>query len=381
MAEEAEVIEPVVESKPVETTSQDGMSKAFEGFTRKETPKEEPKEEPVAEEPKSEEAPLERLEEEPKAEEPKVEEKPKEEVPVEEPKVEEPKAEEPKEEQPKSETEKLELIDLGKKEEEKPKAEFDYGSFAKELGVEGSTKEDIVEAFKTKSVSTEEKPDTVYSRAEKINSEGGNAMAYLFAEKTKESIAEMSSKELLADRYKEEAKNNEDFNLDDIIDDLGVAEASYRANEHRKTLLSNAEGAQSEIQRETADNKLRTDNGIKDALDRLESVGVFRVSPEDKDIISNDLKTGKLFDEIYYDSDGKKDYKLAAERIFRFRNAERMEAHWKTVHTNNGTKKVIERLGNHDINEPRVSSPQIPNSKEKPSPIGGLIEHFKKEKG
>jgi len=341
--------EPVVET-PVETVST---------------------EEPVVTEPKIEEpvaaeaAP--EVVEEPVVETPEKEAAPVADTPV-EPVVTEPVVDAP-----------IELIDLDESEaaiapNEPTSTDFNYNTLAAELGVEGNTREEIVKAVKSKVEIKHEAADNIYSKAAQIHAEGGDAKSYLFADQTEQRVNAMSEKELLADRYKDYSKNDENFSLDDFIEGKGEAETSVIANQHKQSLLANIADSKDRVQREATANKLKVDNGIKDALSTMDRVGNFAVKQTDKDLIENDLKTGKIFDDIYYDKDGNRSIKNAAEAIFRFRNGERMNAHYQKQAATSATKKVMKKLGNHDIEVPRPTGTQVVETKEKKGAAISLIE-------
>lgn len=358
------------QTPPVDTSDKTGVAAAFTRIMgKKDTP---PVETPPAEAPSDtppeetppETPPLELLEKDtPPTETPPVADTPPETSPPSEapPVADTPPSETPPETPPvKSETEKLELLDLPETPPAPATDTFDYGSLAKEIGVEGSTREEIVKAIKD--TSQPERAQTRYSEAERIENSGGDGMAYLFADKSRKDIEKMSSKELLLDRYKEEAKKD-GFDIDFVIDSKGAEESSFLANEHRASLLRNLDVTQDSISRKAAANKLEVDNGIKHALGNMKGVDGFKLTDADRKTMENDLKTGAIVNEMFYGPDGKKDYAIALENAYRYRNSKKIIEFWKTKSANGATKKVIASLGNHDITNPKPESTGSPNVK------------------
>lgn len=344
-----------------------------------------------------------RVEETPKEEAPAAEAPEQEETPTEEAttvdlnapeQVEETqKTEETPEQETKSEVEKLIDLDNFEKEQkeaikETPTEEVktvDYTGLATRLGVEGKTEDDIVNAIeRIKSEANEKKElnNSVFQKADELYTNGGDWKSFLVSETTRETIENMSSMDLLKDKYKDISKNDENFNLEEYIEERGSADISIQAQDHKKSLLSKLDQEQDRIQRESARQKQEVDNGINDALSRLESVDGFTVSEIEKEAIASDLKSGKAIDDMWFDSEGNKNYTHMAKQVFKLRNYDRIMSYMKSKTASETTRKIVNKMGNQDIMDTKPNrAGDLPSEKPEVAPALSILEDIKSRAG
>lgn len=255
--------------------------------------------------------------------------------------------------------------------EEDAPVEFDYPSLAKDLGLEATTKEDIIkevnaikESSSQKDEATAGLPDNL-KQAIKIAELDGDYLQYLGV--TSVDYNQVDNAILVQDQLANlpsmqlpEGKGVDIEKLAEAMEGMSDLDIEMRGNEIKTHLIAQQDGFKANVQREAQVARDEADKNLRTALDGLEDVRGFKVNGTHKKTLYDAISSGQMVQDLFYGSDGKMDYNKVAKIVFDATYGDKINSFLKQRITTSTKKELLDKLSNKQI-EPKAA--ELPNAK------------------
>jgi hypothetical protein len=271
-------------------------------------------------------------------------------------------------------------------EKEPVKEEAPFLDIAKEFGLEEvKTKDQFVTGLKDKIKKLESREfevekvleDVPESLAEavQIAKEGGDFLEYLKVGSVDYSV--YSDKELLANSLAnyfldEEGKVNES-ELSEYIDSMPEKQVQIEADKVRKSLDIAKQQTKDRIIASANLKKEKRFNEISNAVNSIESVSGYKLTPKHKNDILKDFKEDNVIKSLFYES-GKFEPKKAIETYFKVLYWDKIEDYRKSKARNETKKEIIRTMSNVEVS----SNGKEVQATAKADPLSSWVKNLKK---
>lgn len=243
---------------------------------------------------------------------------------------------------------------------------IDYSVLSQEIGIEASTKEDLVSKLNAiKDENNRLKQDLVDKPVEALNQVDYDKYS------PKEFFVE-ASKELFTDD--KGAVDTEALNT--FIEDQDPNMVNMQGNMIKKQYVQAQEDQNAREQVLAEQKRQMADTSLKSAIKEFDTFNGFKVKDNHKDQLYNDISTGKAMQEMFYTKDGDYDMSKVVKAYFYYKNGEKLEAYRAQRANTTATRNILDSSTNADLNNNgTLATPNTPAGKET------AFEAFAKELG
>ena len=257
-------------------------------------------------------------------------------------------------------------------EEAESAAEFDYTSLATEAGFEAKNKDEfikMVSEYKAKAESpdpTSTLPENL-KEAIKIAGEDGNYLEYLGV--TSVDYDAYNSLALVKGHYEQIFTNVNGVVDTDMLEMKmdGMSDADIEIE--GQTLRSQYKGMQTQkadaIKAEANRNRELADKALRKVLDDTKEIDGFKLSPTNKKQLYDDITSGDMIAEMFHGTDGKIDQLKVLTAYSRHKFGDKQRAYLRQKISTEATKKVLDKIGNKNINTKAGGLPNVTPEKAK----------------
>lgn len=234
-----------------------------------------------------------------------------------------------------------------------------YSDLGKAVGLDKvKTKEDLINGIgelKEKLNALNEKQNSVFSdlpenlaKAVELAKNNGDYLTYLgLSTVDYEKIDPVDLYEAYVEDSLTDSAGNVDYEkVDEFLDSLSDTDKEIRGKQLKATYVSEQNQKKAYLEAQATEQKARKESAIREALDKLDAVNGFKVSPAHKQDIYQDLVSDPLKD---YRKNGSLDYNKLARDRFIIKNYEKLDR-FRQTQIKNATKREI-------LDE--ITSPQI----------------------
>ena len=242
----------------------------------------------------------------------------------------------------------------------------DYSVLSQEIGIEATTKEDLVSKLNAiKDENSRLKENLASKPVETLNQVDYDKYS------PKEFFIE-ASKELFTDD--KGAVDTEALNT--FIEDQDPNMVNMQGNMIKKQYV---QVQQDQIAREQVlaeQKRLQADTSLKSAIKEFDTFNGFKVKDNHKDELFNDISTGKAMKDMFYTKDGEYDMSKVVKAYFYYKNGEKLEAYRAQRANTTATRNILNSSTNADLNNNGTMA--TPNT---PAGTDTAFEEFAKSLG
>lgn len=253
-----------------------------------------------------------------------------------------------------------------------PEAEIDYSSLGKDLGLdEVKSKEDLVKSFNKKIESVKAEVEQMskdalasvpndLKEAIEIAKNGGDYVEFLGI--GTQNFDMISAQDLfansVANHFVDENGRVDKDGLEEYLDNFSEKEIQIEGEKIRSALKSQQEAQKREFREKAAAIKRENDIKLQAAVDKLSDVNGFKVNQYQKSILFSNVSSGKMMNDLFYDSSGNLNFDKVVSNYFKVLNHDKIVGFLKQRIRNSTKKEIIEGISNVDVTTPvqRVSA-------------------------
>jgi hypothetical protein len=252
--------------------------------------------------------------------------------------------------------------------------EPNYEDFAKDLGFEAKTREEIIAKVKAIEAATAQKveetaglPDNL-KKAIEIAQLDGDYLQYLGV--TSVDYSQVDNTVLVQDQLARlpsmQLANGEGVDIEKLAEALeGMTDLDIemRGSEIKTTLTAQQDTFKANVEREAQAARLEADTNLKAALDKMQEVRGFKINGTHKKKLYDSISSGQMVQDLFYGADGKMDYNKVAKIVFDATYGDKVNSFLKQRITTSTKKELLKKLSNTQI-EPKAGD--LPNATSKP---------------
>lgn len=281
------------------------------------------------------------------------------------------------------------LDDFSTEEPEAQISEVDYSALSNDLGFAVTSKDDVVSRFqelnktvetlKTEAESADASVPDDLKEAMKLAKDGGDYLEYLkISSVDYDNINEVELFEYEVAQIFTDSKGNVDSEgLEEYLDGLSDVDKKLKGRELKNQYKQKQEAKLQVIAQEAARKKATADAALKKAVDSIKTVAGFKVSPNQKANLVNDISSGKMVQSLFYDKAGNYDFNKIAENYFKIQNFDKIQNFYKQRVKTSTKREILQETTNSNVNT-RHSIPNAkPSAKTSDSVIDSWIESMK----
>jgi hypothetical protein len=149
--------------------------------------------------------------------------------------------------------------------------------------------------------------------------------------------------------------------LDEYVGSLDERELRVRGAQVRNRFKYEQENQRQTLKKKADDKRNQAISDLRGALDKLDSVGPFKLNPNHKKEVFDLFVSGQMMKELFYDKEGRFDYAKAAKIVFKEKYSEKIEKLIKDAIKSQTKKEVATDLKNVDLGTPnRTAMASVP---------------------
>lgn len=255
-------------------------------------------------------------------------------------------------------------------EEDSEKEQFDYKSFARELGVDAESKEEFVikvNELKAKA----EAPDPLadlpenFRKAIDIARNDGDYLEFLGI--TSVNYDAVPDINLVQNHYsqvfrKADGSIDQEM-LEAKLDRMDEADIRIEGETLKRQYKQAQAQKTANLEAEAARNREQADKALRAELDNLKEYNGFKFSPSHKKQLYDGITSGDMISKMFHGSDGKMDYKKVISAYSNYLYGEKQNKYLRQQIATKTKKEVLDRLSNKRI-EPKGTPPNAAPKKE-----------------
>ena len=240
---------------------------------------------------------------------------------------------------------------------------FDFATIGKDLGFEAKTREELVaqvNAIKTQAAQLKQEKEALMTnvpqdlvKAIELSRTGGDYLGYLGIGAVDYSKADPIE---LYETFVENSLTDPKTGVTDWdkvnahLDKLDDADLEIRGRQIQVQYVNYQNAQRSEKEQQIQAARLDQERSIRQAVDRLEKVGDFKVSPTHKQEVYQDLLVDPLKD--YRKGNGQFDYEKLARDRFIIKNYEKLDKFRQQQIKNAAKREILNDITNPELTKP-----------------------------
>lgn len=236
-----------------------------------------------------------------------------------------------------------------------------YEDIGKALNIHNTDKDSVLSAInnlKEENSSLKKSTETIFANdvikeANELARQGGDWLDYLGI--TSRDYSQYSDRELLAADYRNRFKDDPKFNVEEYLDSLTEDEVKVKGSDIRQSLTNNQSFKKEDLQTKANQKKKDIDDGIKNALSKIDDIDGFKLNEAIKERLFNGLTTNSIFTDMFYGDDKKMDFNKMIRSAFILQHFNNIVNYYKTSNRNEGKKSVMKKLTNQQIDAKPVT--------------------------
>jgi hypothetical protein len=245
------------------------------------------------------------------------------------------------------------------------KPDFDFNSLSNDLGVEFSTKEELVSAVKelqnglkeaqTNSTQLDDYmkdiPDDL-KEAIDVSKKGGDYLDYLDVSSI--NYDSINNRDLLYDSVRSYFAEGDEGEaaVEEYIDDLGETEVNIKGSQIRNQLKYSQQESKQAITNKIQAQKQQAEKQLKTAISEVNAVDGYKLNSNHKKKIFDDIASGKMMKEMFGGPDGKYDYSKMVKNYFKVAYWDKVQAYNKKRIQTSTKREIIDELTNASVETP-----------------------------
>lgn len=160
----------------------------------------------------------------------------------------------------------------------------------------------------------------------------------------------------------------------EYLDNLSDVDKELRGRQLQKQFIADQKNRADQLAAQAAQKKVESDARLQATLDTIDNVAGFKLKASHKKTIYDDITSGKLFKELFYDKNGQYDFKKVVENSFKAKNFDKIQNFYKQQVRSATKKEIINDLSNSTVNRPPQQTVVTPK---KVDPMTAWIESLK----
>jgi hypothetical protein len=268
-------------------------------------------------------------------------------------------------------------------EEEAEVDSFDFSTLSTDLGVEISSKENLVNKFKELSQKInilEQEKDSAFSNipsdlrdALEVAKSGGDYLSFLniaTVDYSQYDPVDLFENEIYATFTDAQGNVNEE-KANEYLDGLSDVEKEIQGKKIQKQYIDIQKRKAEDYQQKVLEKKHYADQQLKSVIDKTDQISGYKLTAAHKQSLYSDITSGKLFQDLFYGANGDYDFKKLVEVGFKAKNFDKLQNYLKTKIKNSTKKEVIQSITNAELEK---STQPVETRNEQISPLDSYMK-------